>query len=638
MKKKRIYFSGIKFDPIKKKNMTTEQITKPGIDTGCYATDSQEEPYRPSKYTFVSLRNTTQTDSLSAISALPQQTINKEKSDKEVTEKITTNEKVRKQLRQVTNDVRAEYEFFRSTAKEEDIQNGVLELLEKKLFEGTPARPFFVHSNYQYLKSQAGIVKHKFDKYFHAGISLIFEAIICVQYYDNHILDNKANVKTKEQVKVARRKAYRLKKILYEYIDKRFSETPGFSGWLKTGYINRIFLFVDLGQKIEIEFNHAHYLFDPKEKNVHLKNFIVEYLQNVFSSETKSLNEKEKLIRENIKIGFEEFNYGDTFSCKEQIGNEISRYVAAITELTVVKNLLDALQEDSWFLKLYFQRTSVTCGYLYYSAVKLAIDVLEIQGKLKDETLHFARYFGITRQLVNDNADLLPSYFNETTKAKVKKDAFSDLRNGNITLPIYLLWIYRKKKGFFSFLIRHSTVLLKSGVPKLLEEILLHAFSQSFTIFHSLFISKKLANCASKYLDSVNSFSPFLDYMTTGLAGTNKYYKHFYSLNTYSQYKTAKKKATLTSLEKELKFGSKKARELSLQESLKLLLPPCKQPEASLSQKANSRFEAQPSITLQSSWLQMARFFFHQCFHVQIGLKNLRHTPFIGKLGQIRVA
>ena len=52
------------------------------------------------------------------------------------------------------------------------------------------------------------------------------------------------------------------------------------------------------------------------------------------------------------------------------------------------------------------------------------------------ELIAFSKCFGVMRQVVNDNVDWAPSYLGLSTKTKDAEDAFSDLKNGNITLPL----------------------------------------------------------------------------------------------------------------------------------------------------------------------------------------------------------
>lgn len=545
------------------------------------------------------------------------------KTKKEV--EVSGHEAVRRQMRKVTEEVRDEYHFFRSLACKMDVQEGVMDLLEKKLFESTPARPFFVRSLYEYIREEKGI-DNRLDIHFRARLPLVFEIVICVQYYDNQILDGKAAVKNRQQINSNKRKAYRLKQLLYEYILCRF---PSAINKEIKNSLDRVFLYVDLGQKMELNFNHTHFLLNPETKNVHLKDFTINYLNKIDADDSEKLDEKDRLISENIKNAFKDFDIKETFFDNLQIANEISRYTASVAELPEVKAYKEIFPEDYWFLKLYFQRISLTSGALYYFATQLTLDLLGISGETRSTVLLFSRYFGLTRQLVNDNKDNVPSYFNETTNAKINKDAFSDLRNGNITLPVYLLWVFRKRNGFLSFLFKHSKTIFKKGFPKIVEKTLFQAFTQSYSIYISLSISKDFAACASLQLNSENPYFGNLDYMTRGLAGYNKYYRHFYKEATYARYKKVKYQVRINVTQphhRKFRLGIEQQINYAKENNnVSLFLE--KSTPTDCSPSVLNKFWFYPFSRVQPSRLKITEFFLCQCYRVLIQWKNLRLIP-----------
>lgn len=165
--------------------MVTEQIAPPipHKNIAHSSSDSLSEQCSSQQTASLYRINDAITNGPLMVSSSTTQAKRKQKSASEGREKHTTNESVRGKMRLLTNDIRLEYEFFRLLAKEEDIEDGVLELVDKKLFESTPARPFFVWSIYHYLKSLTGITNHKFDIYFSTCIPLIFELVICITYW-----------------------------------------------------------------------------------------------------------------------------------------------------------------------------------------------------------------------------------------------------------------------------------------------------------------------------------------------------------------------------------------------------------------------------------------------------------------------
>ncbi len=87
----------------------------------------------------------------------------------------------------------------------------------------------------------------------------------------------------------------------------------------------------------------------------------------------------------------------------------------------------------------YFKRVCLENGALFVMMGDLVAALLHHQGSAKEEVRRFAIRYAIMCQLVNDNVDTLPSYYEEATIAKTPQDTACDLKNNNIT---WILIVY----------------------------------------------------------------------------------------------------------------------------------------------------------------------------------------------------
>ena len=267
-------------------------------------------------------------------------------------------------------------------------------------------------------------------------------------------------------------------------------------------YISKIFLYVDLGQAIELDWNRYSIL-----KN------------NITPTESPFGEELEAFI--------------DFSPMKDVYGFIFKQFD----------------KKYHTYLELYLKRIYLTTGTLYILMVELLMELMKYEGIEKKNIEGFVRCYGVGNQILNDNCDIVPSYFNQKTNAKIEQDAFSDLRNGCITLPLLFYYIYNQKKDAFdSFL--EKTNNSKKEINRELEILFFSELKKSHAIFKSISIAKLFKSQAVKYLFERNirgvldifDWNKFY-YEIYQDKGMNKKFKHSVF---YEEYKRLSKEKALT--------------------------------------------------------------------------------------------
>jgi geranylgeranyl pyrophosphate synthase len=276
------------------------------------------------------------------------------------------------------------------------------ELLEKQVQKLSIRGPF-VRMVYEYVVEQAqleGLEIQAIDELvFHTHLAFLLEGAICVQYHENRILDGKAGVldgagnPDLHRIRLNLLAGHYLKDFLYDYAAKSVFPADGSHRDVLLESLRKMFQFVDLGQFAELQWSN-------------LENF------------QQGLRELPVMSAE--VAGFFDHALVDYFWGK----------------------IRDAGVGDSreLFVRFYLQRVYLTGAALFVLAAELVMNLLEYQGTERNSLRRFAGHYGMLCQLSNDNNDFLPPEFGQSTVAKDAKDAFSDLRKGNITLPMFFFF------------------------------------------------------------------------------------------------------------------------------------------------------------------------------------------------------
>lgn len=294
---------------------------------------------------------------------------------------------------QVIEQVRLEFPAFLAQGQATAGADWVLELLKRKL-EGQPIRAYFLAKTTNWLvQLQAPWQRVRTNllpganRLFSAQLPLIFEVVITVQYLHNQILDGKSGVTNRERISRNLLAANLLKEQLYRYIDQ---ELPRWARATTAQAVRTCFELVDQGQ-------------------------FLEQTQNVYAA------------------------YRDGQANWQQT---IPAAVLERVDLSAVGPFLEKLKNDLPVmlheqLDVYFHRMYLTCASLFVEAVQLLGQLLKVPAERLRDVQQFSVCYGLMRQLVNDNADWIPTRFGLETKTKTAADSFSDLRNTTLTLPLF---------------------------------------------------------------------------------------------------------------------------------------------------------------------------------------------------------
>lgn len=367
-----------------------------------------------------------------------------------------------------------------------------------------PLRAHMAYLLFKYIQIEGGINPHISSFFYERQFPFILEVVISVQYYHNQILDGKAGVTTPEKINKNLIIGNLLKDQLYRYIDTKV-DLPESERIRLITMVRSMFEWVDTGQYIDKFYN----------------------------------------TYESFKNG----NYDYPFRNKTEkyIKEEYINLCIKLTRKIVPKSI----RED--YLKIYFQRIYLTSAVLYRIGAEFIIDsTLNVNKKIKNRLINFFTLFGLATQIVNDNTEFVPAEKGEKTNAKEVYDAFSDLKNGNITLPIYIHLQQRPIGMIFAYLNRPFDK--KQFGPKT-EELLFEEICKSYAIYYSISIAKEMKNNMSRFLNHSN---PYCDVIFRRLEITenNRYYKYFYDYREKKSLKINKNSKNNTKIAKRNKAYS----------------------------------------------------------------------------------
>lgn len=390
------------------------------------------------------------------------------------------------------------------------------EILKNKI-DGQPLRARFAYFLFQYLKEEVkegffNKVKKKIkypnlfqksnikdsneisEQFFTHQFPFILEVIISIQYYHNQILDEKSGIETEDRMKDNLVISNLLKGQLFRYID--VLDLSNETKYKLNKFSNKIFELVDNGQKIEKSYNN----YQSYSKMV---------------DDKKEVPTFKKLFSENIDA---------------KLLNQITNLAAEIAGLDGPHRA---------YLKLYFQRIYLTNASLFQETGSFLANLLKVSKRKSRRITQFATITGLMLQMVNDNNDFIPSRFMEETAGKDAEDAFSDLRNLNITLPL-LIHLGKKKIGAianFLLIEKHRKTNGKSSLSLYEERKIFEDITESEAIYLSMKIPKEIKKGALKLLNKNNAkINPLIK--TLSSVDNNRFYWHFYEKEEeYKKYK-----------------------------------------------------------------------------------------------------
>ncbi len=345
--------------------------------------------------------------------------------------------------------------------------------LPKSRLNSHSNRSYFVKSIADYILRQQNR-EQEWEQYepLIVKLALCSEIMITVQYYHNYIFDGKAGVTTPLLIRETLIKANLLKSWMFSYIDTAFSE-HGYNKLIRDE-IDRAFNLTDIGQYIEGRYNSFEY-----------------YKRSLNSNELIDYYEFENKI---ISI-----DWSVIYTCINLASERIK---------------LDAAQQH--FIKMYFLRLYLTGSALYASFSELLCMLFDTNIILSKRLSKFSNYYGIIIQGVNDNNDFVPSYMDQDTKAKFPQDQQSDIRNKNITLPLFISLIKYMKNNIIEINLNSSKC--KNYSESTEEEI--YRFIRPILLEYSISLVQDIAKETCYFVLNDKNLSKLTD-----IAFDNRFYK-----------------------------------------------------------------------------------------------------------------
>ncbi len=288
---------------------------------------------------------------------------------------------------QIMSKLLGSYQLF----EQDDLPAYCFELLNRRWeMNAYPQRAYFIRKIYEYVLCEQG-KKHNYelDKLFKVNIGFIMEVTIVIQYLHNQIIDGKFEVGDIKSIRRNLIASNILREILFQYIQQEIESHDILEKVKKC--TSNILLYVDLGQRIEQEYNHY---------NSYQKNILLPLSQN-----------------------------------------EIGLFSNLLCIRSVIGSVKKEIPNKANFIEAYFRRIYLTNGCFYTFMVQLVVDILDYKDE-GENLSEFATAFGIATQITNDVVDFVPTIkdnnknLSSNTVGKKSTDTYSDLKNKNITLPL----------------------------------------------------------------------------------------------------------------------------------------------------------------------------------------------------------
>ena len=376
-------------------------------------------------------------------------------------------------MQEIRISIRNEFLRFQQISFVDQEYLGFFALLKAKT-ENLPLRGYFAKKVFDYILEECSVeLTEEIKDLFPGKIPFIMEMIITIQYYHNQILDGKGGVYTMDRVKQNLILGNLLKEHFYDYVNEVCTES---AAKIITKYVRKIFQYTDLGQYIEKNYN----TYDV-------------YVQN-----------------RNLILPFE---------------HQVNKFVNEESINFLLQNAHKQVQLETRlpFLELYFKRVYLVSSSLFRLTVEM-IGAL-CGDKMIPETINstacFAEYYGLMMQLVNDNCDWVPEVHGHKTVAKKTDDAFSDLKNRNVTYPLFLyLESEYSDNSIKDFLEGYADY-----IPDVLQEAYFNKMIDSGVMKKSLKLANKVAQESLKSLNPQNQQYEIFEDMVK-IAQYNRYYYH----------------------------------------------------------------------------------------------------------------
>ncbi|MEZ5040109.1 MAG: polyprenyl synthetase family protein [Saprospiraceae bacterium] len=362
----------------------------------------------------------------------------------------------------------------------------------KSKIKGKPLRAYFSRKLFEYLSYSKNSESEDFDdsakekekELFFIKLPFVFEIVIVIQYLHNHILDDKYDVRKGQTEKINHNlvSSNILRELLFLYLHQEVKPLLKNENNIYDIHqmLSKLLLYVDLGQRIDKEYN--------------------TYIKWIRPSAFPDLISNRSLFTPFVK------------ACIEPFMAEVKREVPYKND----------------FIETYFQRIYLTNVYFFECIVEIVMLAFDYKEREKDNLRKFSIQYGFMLQIINDYADYAYSSNEKErnllkTASKKTTDFFADLFNFNVTLPLIYHLEEGSRRKIEAYLAggRKQKRILNQYPSQIVNEI-----KESGAIRKCIDLSRQISNAARLCLDEQNPMTPYLHDMCE-MAMDNKFYKIF---------------------------------------------------------------------------------------------------------------
>jgi len=348
-----------------------------------------------------------------------------------------------------------------------NMDKGVFSLLDRRM-STVGIRSYFIFKIFNYIKQQASLegISLRPDlstHLFEVQLPFLAEALITHAYYHNQILDGKGGVITHDQINDNLTAGNLLRSFIHRYV--RSLDASADDLWFAMERVEQIMECVDLAQRMDKQWGTYQSFLEGVPRDTQ------------FAPDFEAL-----------------FQYADFESLEQKI-----------IEFGLPAQHLP-------FTSLYLQRAFLANAALFIRLAEVVMQLMGYMGPGKEGILRFAGNYGLLVQIVNDNIDFMPA----ETVDKNLQDAFADLKNGTMSLPLILFFAQNSDHTLAGL----RKILQRS--PKKVFHLLLPTIVEQ-----AMPISNWCAQQLEKFPDKTNVAHSLLADMAS-LGWENKYY-YFYT-------------------------------------------------------------------------------------------------------------
>lgn len=358
------------------------------------------------------------------------------------------------------------FKHFCRNSSDTDIH---LHLLKERLAYGPLLRGFFTRKIAEYLTPSSGL-----DLFYAQRLPFLVEATMTVLYLQNQQLDGKYGLDISDRAR-SRSNLQQLGLLFHiqNFIRKEF---PDRADTIIT-HLQKMVEVCNEGQLLENQFGG---LKSYKKRNRKLKGYC--------SGAAAQLIEEE-IVEELLGLIFE--------------------------------HLPQKAKNKSQFLRLYLHRVYLANASFYIQVIKMVSDLMQAEQKSAavESLIRWSTKIAILRQIINDNCDFIPRSRAIGTPTRLPEDAMSDLRNGIISLPLFI-YLKSGHKGIV-YNVLQANKETKHQLPLKKQEKILQAMIRS----GSLETSKKIGRA---YADLIQQEVPAKYTLLANMCSTaygNRFYR-----------------------------------------------------------------------------------------------------------------